>query len=408
MSKPQTVCSSNRAPRWLTTLVLLLVASSTATADEDVVKSVMDYDPPAVLAVVEKTFPKRLAPLWVEALKQPDTDLQRQAAETMARATRGGMKGLEIAVEPLIRTMTADDQHPVVQLACARALIELNAQQAAPTLLELTRDSGLDMAVLVEPALGRWKFAGIRNHWLTRLNEPQASSRRLKLAIRGLGTMGDAKAIDQLLKIIRSKKSRSDVRLAAARAASGLPEVGLEKEAAALLSDGKGTLVDRLIVVELLTRQKGDETVKVLSQLVTDSSPSVVSRALDRLSVLSPEKAIEASDRILTSPETKDLRRDAKLRQSAIRTLALRKNPATVQTLSRMLNDMHPHARILAREKLLELTKVSQELDTAVRVTATRELGRDFWRAQEQAILLLVAINHEPIAGRLVQLLDVR
>ena len=102
-------------------------------------------------------FPPKLKAIWVEALQRPEIDLQRQSAETIARAHKLGMTDLADVVPLLIERLEAADSKPIVRYAAARTLIVLNAREAAPVLMKHAQTGGFDMAQLVEPACARWE-----------------------------------------------------------------------------------------------------------------------------------------------------------------------------------------------------------------------------------------------------------
>src|SRR5262252_2009327 len=91
-----------------TVLVILLYLPSfvlhPSRAAEPVVDSIMYHDPDISTPRIVKTFPD-LLPLWLEALARPEKDLKCRSAAAIAQAHRKGMKGLEAAIEPLVREL---------------------------------------------------------------------------------------------------------------------------------------------------------------------------------------------------------------------------------------------------------------------------------------------------------------
>ena len=122
----ESLSAARRAHGFYRLLPLLLfgwLANPSVSADDLVkLETVMDVDPEVVLTETEPVFSDKLLPLWVEALQQPDSDFQRQAAETITRAHEKGMVGLSESSSVLIKTLQKSDAHPALQLACARAL----------------------------------------------------------------------------------------------------------------------------------------------------------------------------------------------------------------------------------------------------------------------------------------------
>src|SRR5262249_53251073 len=145
-----------RLAAWALILAISLSAGCGQTAHHSPSR---DQDPHLEAGAEVKTvarFDPRLKALWLEALARPEADLQRQAADAIARAHALGMPGLREAAPPLLAALEAPDAHPVARLACARALITLDARQAAPALMALARSGGFEAARLLEPALARW------------------------------------------------------------------------------------------------------------------------------------------------------------------------------------------------------------------------------------------------------------
>lgn len=66
---------------------------------------------------------------------------------------------MEVTTQPLMNLLRASDQERAVRLAAACALVELDARPVAQLLFEQLHDGDLDMAELVEPALGQWNYA---------------------------------------------------------------------------------------------------------------------------------------------------------------------------------------------------------------------------------------------------------
>src|SRR5581483_11195779 len=105
----------------LMAVVSSLAAALPVYAGDEVIDSVMLTDPDIPAAQVVKVFPERLTSLWLQALEQPDNDLKRQAAATIALAHKRGMPGLEKTVSPLLRAFDQPEQHLTVRLAAAHA-----------------------------------------------------------------------------------------------------------------------------------------------------------------------------------------------------------------------------------------------------------------------------------------------
>ena len=125
-------------------------------------------DPSLQLPPVEYRFPQGLLPLWLAALESPEGDLKQQAQRTLAWAQARGLPGIEAAVGPLTKNLV-EDRRLIVRLTAAQALVVLDAQASAQALFDRSQADGLDMAQVVEPALGRWRFPPLIEVWRRRL-----------------------------------------------------------------------------------------------------------------------------------------------------------------------------------------------------------------------------------------------
>ena len=162
----------------------MLLAGMAARACATDVETILQTDPQFKQAPTFKKFPQRLKTLWLEALARPEIDLKRQAAETIARAHREGVPDLRDTAPQLISILDDSKMAPVVRLAAARALIALDAREAAESLMKHARHDGWEMAQLSEPVLAKWGYAPMRAVWLERLRNPRATARSLLLTIR--------------------------------------------------------------------------------------------------------------------------------------------------------------------------------------------------------------------------------
>jgi HEAT repeat protein len=97
--------------------------------------------------------------------------------------------------------------------------------------------------------------------------------------------------------------------------------------------------------------------------------------------------------------------RDANVRWQGIRCYVTLPTGERMLVLGPMLDDPHPRNRAYVREELFRLAG-QPELDGSIREAATGALAGESWRGQEQAALLLAALDHKPAAARLIELLE--
>ena len=334
--------------------------------------------------------------LWLKALARPEAEMRRQAADAIALARQRGITGLDKTITPLRAALDQRDQHPTVLLAVARALVALDAREAAPSLLRHARQDR-DLGEVVEPALARWDYLPARAVWLERLRDREASPRALVRAIQGLAAVKEEKAVALLREIVPAAHRRRQVRLEAAAALGRLRGEGLEEDAARLAAGAApGSLVGRLAAVALLANHRRAKATRLLQLLADDPEPAVAAPATARLLVIAPALVLPVLERLLASP-------DAKLRSLGIEAVRLQPKEKYVRLLGSRLGDAHPDVRGKAREVLEALAK--KGFQKAVIEEATTVLARDRWQGLEQATILLVRLDQKPAAERLVELL---
>jgi HEAT repeat protein len=359
---------------------------------------VLYTDPDIPAARVVKVFPKRLTALWLEALERPENDLKCQAAAAIALAHRRGMPGLEATVTPLLRALDQPEQHPTVRLAAARALITLDAREAAASLFEHARTDGIEMRNLVDPALARWDYGPARAVWLERLNQSGLPGRGWVVALQGLGVVREPRAVPRLRELVLSTTTDPIIRLEAARALGVIQTTGLEKEAERLAAEKASPGgVAHLAFASLLRRHKGDEAARVLQRLAVEAEPAAAVVALEGLLDDDPRRVLSLMSRLVASP-------DATVRARAVEAHRRCPTPDHIPLVAELLDDPHPQVRTSARKALLEVARAPDHGD-AVRREATRLLATERWRALEQATVLLALLDHKAAAPRFVELL---
>jgi HEAT repeat protein len=347
---------------------------------------------------VVRTFPENMKDLWLVALQRPEADYQYQAAVTISLAHQEGMKGLELAIEPLLESLERPDQRPSVRLAAAQALVELEARGAAPRLFKQALAGNSDLRRVIEPAMARWNFMPARDMWLERLEHPETSRNDLLLAVRALDEVREDKAASGLEKLVFTANISTPIRLEAARVLGALQTSGQEASARRLLASPSASgRVPRLAAAWLLRHHQGPDAVRLLIALARDTDPLVALIALQRLMQI---------DRKLVVPFLKDLlaSSDPDLRLIAVEVLFREPTLERVQLLGDRFFDTHPPVRIKARQSLGDLAG-NPAFHGAVVDQGMRVLSGKGWRELEQAIILLGQLDHKPAALRMVELL---
>lgn len=359
----------------------------------------MYHDPefPPVPREQQRLDPE-LLPLWQRALERPEAEMQRLAAHAVAESARDGFPGMEAFREDLLRIVSSTEARADARFAAADALIVLETREASDALYEAARTGEMGLRMRIEPALAEWEYAPIRDVWRARLRDLEAGRRDLQLAIAGLGAARDADAVPDLLKIVRDRRRAGDLRLAAARGTGRIAESGLEEQAQGLVAGGNAPLIDRTCGVLLLNGHRSEEAVGILTASAADDDGVVAERSLGTLLKINPEL-------VLPLAETAMSHADPKVRRHGAEAYILLPTPERMVSVSRLLNDPHPEVRGYVCDSLYELAERA-ELNDAIRQSAVEVLAGDEWRGQEQAALLLGALDHEIAADRLLELLS--
>ncbi len=390
--------------RWMVRLLLLFGVTCLSLTESRIAfaeirpEFAMDSDPQLIIPDPIKQFSKKYKPLWLSALARPEADMQRLAAETIAQAHSIGVPELGEAQPTLSKIIAAEDSHPAARTAAARALIVLDAKDAGQMLFEASQRYGADLRQVIEPALARWKFEPIRDVWQKRLSVKATRHRELMLAIHGLGEAGEDSAVPTLLTLTHNTLCSPAVRLAAARSAGLLQKSGLEADAERLVKADSASITNRLCATALLERHKSEAAQSVLLRLAHDKEPSVVAAAMTQLNAINHDLVLPLAEQAMKSD-------DVNVRQQGANAYIARPTPERITVLAKLFDDVHPRLRVDVREAFFVLAQTA-ELDAAIRQTASDVLAGESWRGQEQATLLLSALDHKPVASRLVELLE--
>jgi HEAT repeat protein len=374
---------------------MLTVALAVPATAADGIDSPMYRDPELALPKVVRTFPAGLADRWLAVLDRPEADLQAQAAAAIALAHERGMSGLAAAVGPLTRLL--DSPSPAVRTAAARALVALDARDAAAALLKLTTTDP-EVRDRIEPVLARWDYRPARIVWLERLNDPPPFRRAHVLAMQGLAAVKEQKAADSLQAITLSDRYAGPHRIEAARALGVIRTAGSESEAEKLMSDSSPHgIPTRLAAAWILRHHSGDAAVKLLQSLARDPEPAVAAVALSRLVEIDAKLVVPLLPTVFAS-----LGADVR----ALGVEALNKVPSAenARLLGARLHDLHRDVRERARHGLRSFANQPALRDVVIG-EAMRSLSANDWRGQEPAAILVGQLGHRPAAPRLVELL---
>jgi HEAT repeat protein len=372
---------------------------STAVTDAGIEPDfLMDSDPELRIPEPIKDFNPAMASLWTAALERPETDMQRMAAETIARAHQYGIPGLIKTVPRLEQILMDDMSNPAARFAAAHALIVLESRDSEQKLFEASQLFGADLKELVEPAVAAWDCAAARTTWIERLKKPDTRPRELMLAIQGLGTVRETLALDDLLSIVEDMTRNPAVRLAAATSAGNIAESGLEQQADRLARMTRTPLfVNQLCAVRLLASHSGETARQSLIDLASHDEPVVAAAALRRLNEIDVSLVLPMAESVMKSP-------DPQVRLQGATAILQKPSAPLIEPLSQLLDDPNPELRRSVAEGLFRLSE-QPELSDLIRSEALQVLTEDGWQGQEQAALLIGKLEYKAAANRLVELL---
>ena len=345
-----------------------------------------------------RVYLTRLRDLWVEALTAADAQLRIRVITAMAQAHREGMPSLPESVgPPLIEVVERDQERLAVRLAAAETLAVLDVPSAAEALWKRNQTDGPDMILLTDPALARWDHQPAREDWLARLADPNTPWPTRQSAIDALGTVGEARAAEDLRQIVFDPAGDLLLRMAAAEALGAVVNRGLVDAAAQLYADGAAPLTDRLMAAWLLTTHSDEAAQKLLLRMARDAEPAVAQIAVQRLLVIDPLLLAPELERLSANP-------DAGLRDLAVKALAAPATPDAVRMLADLLNDPQEDIRVAAREQLRQYEQ-QVALKEVVRAQAMRILAGVNWGGLVEAAELLGRLDHKPAADLMLKLL---
>lgn len=378
---------------------LLLISLATPVNAELVADFLMLSDPEFHDLPLVKDFQRDFKGVWLQALKRPEADYQRLAAETVARAHEHGIPDLIGLAPTLEAILNAPASHPAARFAAARALIVLESRESAASLLAAGMSHDPQLRQLIEPSLARWEFDPARAVWKKRLQDSQAAAGDLILAVRCLARIREASALPAILKIAADPLRPSHIRLEAAQAAGEIADSGLDAEAEQLAHDRRSNpLINRLCAVRYLARHSSESARRLLIELAVDPEPSLAAAALRRLNGIDPDLVVPLAEQAMQNG-------DPHVREAGVIAYVRRPTPERIKPLALLLDDDHPSVRKLVSQSLFDLS-ANPQFDPVIREQSMRVLAGNRWQGQVQAALVLGMLDHKPAANRFVELLE--
>ncbi|TVP98900.1 MAG: hypothetical protein EA381_11345 [Planctomycetaceae bacterium] len=347
----------------------------------------------------ELTWPTELRPVWLKALRHPESDLRREVAESILVAHRAGMPGLVELQDGLREVLESSEESWVTRTSVAAALIELDCRDLAPLLAAQAAQGPPHLRRLVERGLADWDYQPIREVWLERISEPGADPQSVRSAVELLAEVNENRAVGPLSQRLLSKLTPPALRIAAARGLAKLapPEV-LEWSERLSERGSKGELLEAQLGVELLAHQSGLAAIELLERYVEHPAPTVAAVALARLLDIEPARVLARAEQMLQNP-------DANLRRITLSALVDDPTERSVGWLAYALDDRVPSHRVEARRGLLRHAAEPALRDEVIG-RSVDALELDSWRSREQALIVLTELQHRVINDRLPALLE--
>ena len=328
---------------------------------------------------------KRKVPEFISALKDKDSDVRWEAAETL-----GKIKDPR-AVEPLISALK--DESSDVRIAAAKVLGEIKDPRAVEPLITLLKDKGWLITLLKDKGLLEDKDWNVRQaaaYALGEIKDPRAVEPLISAlkdvnsdvriaAAKALGKIKDPRAVKPLISAL--KDSNSFVRREAAYALGKIKDPRAVKPLISALKDESSGV--RREAAEALGEIKDPRAVKPLISALKDISLS--EEAAKALGKINP-KWMETEEAKRKVPEFISALKDSDwmVRQAAAYALGEIKDPRAVKPLISALNDSHWSVRQAAAEALGKikdpravelLISALKDVNSDVRIAAAKVLG---------------------------------
>ena len=381
------------------TMLAVTITCHTILADGSVLDSLLESDPQIPVPKAIHQLDPAMKALWLSALESSEIDMQRMAAETVARSHEVDGSDLTDAIPALEKILQAKSSHPTSRFAAARALISLNSRSSSDKLFEASKIYGADLRHLIEPALAKWDHGPARGAWINRLGESPPRRRDLMLAIQSLGIVREQKALPQLLAIVLDLSGDPDLRFEAAKAVGKISPTGLETQALKLAQAPRTpTSLNQLCAIQLLSQHQSDTALQQLITLANDTEPLIAATAMRQLNEINSELMTPLAEVALQHV-------DSRVRKEGIHSCITHHTPERVVALGQRLSDPDPGLRKMVREGLSRLY-AHAELKDSISKLALDFLEHERWKGQEQAAILSGEVDLKAAANRLVVLLE--
>jgi HEAT repeat protein len=386
----------------------ILFVCQTTVAQKDIITDdwPMFSNPPLVEEQLVQEISLQLIPTWVKAMEADEQELKLMAAKTIGKASELGLAGLEVTITPLIALVTDANNRALVRHTAAMSLVQLNAKQAGEVLLELVKAGDFELSAIVEPAFAEWGTAGAVEVWRTRIVEFQSKKQKsaslVRLAITGLGKIGNDADRQSLVAIAKDTEQNAVLRIAAAHSVAGTlahPELEIAEQLTA-----SNRVADHFIAALLASptpnAEHRERCLAVITKLVNSKHATVQAIAFEALAKWNPAAVLSFGQQATNHFHFQ-------VRGAYVNSLNQLITADNVVELATFLNDPHPQIRVRVREWLLTASETEELLPSVISAMQSAIVS-DHWRMQEQAMHIAVALDQKQVAVDIVKLLRSR
>ena len=396
--------------------LMMVSAGGKAQADDklpctDEMVTWQQYEDPKIIDFYsEVVWPEELQQPWLRALMVPESDLRREAADTISLAVRVGLKPLPELEKELLSLAIDPNQSPTTRLSATSAIIACDFRATAPSLKTALDSASFELRVMIETVLAAWKHQPMGPIWVQRLDDWSVDSQLYHCAVAGVAELQAADAVPALKKLALAPSQPLTRRLAAADAWARL-SVASKQELDDLISSSQRLLdnaateksPELLLAVRLAPAVSPDSTefatgTALLNKFADHPWNVIRGDGLAKLLGSKPEDVIARAEENIVFPDTN-------VRQVTVDSLVLDKSQRSVVLLGKALMDLAPKVRQSARDHLLTFAEDSQWTE-AVLAEANGILTGDSWQGLEQAILIVTRLQHREARQRIAELAE--
>ena len=343
------------------------------------------------------------AELWIQALKRGERNLICEAAEAFGKAKDLNSRGIPENIGQILLEVFEQTDDEVARESLALALVKFDNKPALPVLAKFVNQGNYRFDRIVEPALARWQNRDVIQRNRQRIEDQSTPMLWMTHAIDVLGETSIDESREALMKLVLEERIRPDLRVLAAKSMTRTTELGFTSDAKELVSRDPATdPIASLLAVKLLERQRDQDTVEILKELIGKFGPTVQANAIAILQQIDDQVVIEVADDANFGVEHPH----SGLRQVIIESSRAVGGLAAIDRMVPFLDDPHPTNRELVADALYDLASQNEEFRMVVRDYVYGGLENDSWRVLEKASLLAAGLEMKETAPRMGELLS--